>query len=138
LVGELGMSDRVEFLGVQKDVPARLAKNQLFVLSSTREGFPLSVLEAMRAGLPVVAAAVGGIGEAVIDGTTGFLFPPGDVNKLREKLETVITDPLLRQKMGNAGRERFLKYFTLEKMIEKTLVIYREIITAKTRSTPAK
>ncbi len=131
LAEDLGIADRISFLGVRADVPVILAGSQIFVLSSKREGFPLSILEAMRAGLPVAASAVGGVGEAVVDGTTGFLFPPGDVEKLQKKLKTLITDPNLRQKMGQAGRERFLEHFNLEQMIEKTLAVYHEINTAQ-------
>lgn len=127
LAGDLGIADRISFLGVRADVPAILAGSQIFVLSSKREGFPLSILEAMRAGLPVVASAVGGIGEAVVDGQTGFLVPAGNPVAMRESLEKLITEPRLRQKMGHAGRERFIKHFTLEQMMEKTLAVYSEI-----------
>lgn len=126
----LGIADRVEFKGVREDVPAILASSQVFVLSSKREGFPLSVLEAMRAGLPVAASRVGGVGEAVEDGKTGFLFPPGDVGALRDSLGSLLKDPSLRESMGRAGRKRFLDHFTLDKMVEKTMEVYR-IITAK-------
>ena len=139
LAEDLGIAERISFLGVRADVPAILAGSQIFILSSKREGFPLSILEAMRAGLPVVASAVGGIGEAVVDGQTGFLIPAGNLVAMRESLEKLISEPRLRQKMGQAGRERFLEHFTLEQMVEKTLAVYCEIIAgAEHLATPYK
>jgi glycosyltransferase involved in cell wall biosynthesis len=134
LARELGIEERVIFSGVRRDVPAILAASQIFILSSKREGFPLTVLEAMRAGLPVVASNVGGITEAVVDETNGLLFAPGDIEQLKEKLKSLILNSQLRLEMGRAGRERFLKYFTLEQMTEKTLAVYSEIISEMKRS----
>jgi len=129
LVNQLGLADRVVFPGVCTDTISILADCQVFILSSLREGFPLSILEAMRTGLPVVATAVGGVGEAVVEGKTGFLVPPGEVNELQKKLEVLIRDPQLRKEMGRAGRERYLEHFTLDRMVEKTTIVYREICT---------
>lgn len=127
ITAEEGISKQVEFLGGREDVPAILNESQVFVLSSRREGFPLSVLEAMRAGLPVVASHVGGISEAVEEGISGFLFPPGDVEALQCCLGKLLDDPSLRQSMGEAGRKRFLKYFTLDRMVEETIAVYRSV-----------
>jgi glycosyltransferase involved in cell wall biosynthesis len=127
LAVRLGISERIEFLGVREDVPALLVASQLFVLSTQREGFPLSVLEAMRAGLPVVASNVGGISEAVKNGTTGLLFPAGNVEVLQEHLALLINNRNLRLNMGQAGRRRFSDKFTLQQMVEKTTAIYHSI-----------
>jgi len=126
---ELGISERVDFAGVQEDVTSILSSSQIFVLTSKREGFPISVLEAMRAGLPVIASDVGGIKEAVEDGKTGFVVPSEDINALQDVISQLIEDPGLRQSMGEAGRERFLSHFTLEKMTEKTLAVYRSVLS---------
>ncbi len=128
LAARLGIGERVSFLGVREDVPAVLAAAQVFVLSSRREGFPLSILEAMRAGLPVVASAAGGVGEAVADDENGLLFSPGRVRALRESLVRLLDSPQLRAKMGKAGRERFLEQFTLDKMVDETVAVYREVV----------
>ncbi len=128
LAGKLGLSERVNFLGIRGDVAQVLAGAQLFVLSSKREGFPLSILEAMRAGLPVVAARVGGVAEAVAEGESGLLFTPGEAGCLEEKLEIFIDNPEQRKTMGDAGRERFVKYFTLDQMVEKTLSVYTSLL----------
>lgn len=123
-----GLGNKVNFLGARTDVPELLARAQVFVLVSKWEGFPVSILEAMRAGLPVVASDVGGIKEAVIDGRTGILVPRDDEGKLREGLRVLIKDPNLRVKMGRNGRERFLKYFTLEEMFSKTASVYARVL----------
>jgi glycosyltransferase involved in cell wall biosynthesis len=128
LAVELGIRERIDFLGVREDVPDLLAASQVFVLSTQREGFPLSVLEAMRAGLPVVASSVGGISEAVETGRTGLLFPAGNVETLQEHLALLIKNRTLRLKMGQDGRRRFFEKFTMEQMVEKTTAIYRSIL----------
>lgn len=127
-VRRLDLSERINFRGLREDVPLILAQAQIFVLSSKREGFPISILEAMRAGLPVVASRVGGCGEAVREGENGCLFAPGDVEALRGCLAGLIEKAALRRSMGEAGRRRYLKDFTLEQMIEKTLVVYESVI----------
>ena len=129
LAKQQGIANRVEFTGVRDDVPVIMASSQVFVLSSRREGFPLSVLEAMRAGLPVVASGVGGIGEAVAEGESGLLFPPGNVEALRVILGALIKNSALRESMGMAGRRRFLERFTLEQMVDKTMDVYRSVLS---------
>lgn len=124
---QLKMSERISFLGMREDVPAILASAQIFVLSSRREGFPISILEAMRAGLPVVSAAVGGAAEAVEDNQTGLLFAPGEARELQGALARLLDEPILRQQMGRAGRRRFLEKFTIDQMVEKTKVLYGEL-----------
>jgi glycosyltransferase involved in cell wall biosynthesis len=124
----LGISDRVRFWGSRKDVAERLAKSDAFLLLSDREGFPLSVLEAMRAGLPVIASAVGGIPEAVADGVTGFLVPPRDPETLRDRVERLLADPALRGRIGAAGRKRYEQEFTLSHSFSKTLQVYQDAV----------
>jgi len=127
-VATLGLQERVEFTGEVYDVPARLAGSSLFVLISKWEGLPRSIIEAMRAGLPVVASDVGGVRELVEDGVTGYLIPSGDVSLLRQRLQQLIDSPALRQEMGLAGRRRFEKHFQFEAMFQKTLAIYKEVL----------
>ena len=127
LVRNCSLAGKINFLGTRSDVPGLLAQSSIFILSSRREGFPLSILEAMRAGLPVIATDVGGISEALIDGETGFLVPAGDYSALRKRICALIEDPILRKQMGAKGRLRYLQHFTLEKMVDKTFDIYREV-----------
>src|SRR5699024_6423825 len=86
LATDLGLWERIRFLGQRHDVAEHLARAQVFLLLSNWEGLPLSILEAMRAGLPVIASDVGGCNEAVVDGETGFVVQRGDVDALRERL----------------------------------------------------
>jgi glycosyltransferase involved in cell wall biosynthesis len=78
------------------------------------EAFPLVLLEAMAAGLPVISTTVGGIPDMVIDGETGLLVPPGEVSSLASALRRLVTDSGLRIRMGQAGRGRFMRHYTLE------------------------
>jgi glycosyltransferase involved in cell wall biosynthesis len=107
------------------DVPDILASAHIFALSSNWEGFPLSILEAMRAGLPVIASDVGGVAEAVADGRTGFLVNPGDLDTFRSRLLSLVESPGLRAQMGWAGRERYEAHFAVEGMLNRTLAVYR-------------
>ncbi len=128
MAAELGLSERLEFTGTRRDTEALLGDSSIFILSSRREGFPISILEAMRAGLPVVATRVGGIPEAVIEGETGLLFDPGDEAALRQQLAKLIADPALRKKMGLAGQKSFREHFTLKQMVDQTEKVYLKIL----------
>lgn len=127
LIIKKNLEDRVILKGSRLDVPEILAKSQLFILSSKREGFPLSILEAMRAGLPVLASDVGGVNEAIVDGDTGILYTSGCMESMRSGLIKLIGDPQLRQSMGRKGRNRYLEKFSSETMVEKTLAVYEEL-----------
>lgn len=127
---QLGIRDRVTFGGERRDVAELLAKCHIFLLASNWEGLPLTILEAMRAGLPVVASDVGGVREAMIDGETGFLVPRGSVDILRDRLLRLIESPELRARMGQAGRSRYERYFTVERMIRQTRQVYEEVLAA--------
>jgi glycosyltransferase involved in cell wall biosynthesis len=128
LARELGLGGRVHFLGQRNDVDRRLASAQISLLITNWEGFPLSILEAMRAGLPVVASDVGGVAESVRDGESGFLVARGDVAQLRDRIERLLADPHLRRRLGASGRERFVRDFTLDVSVAKTLAVYRDTL----------
>ena len=129
LAGRLGLEDRVRFWGKRKDVAEVLAQAQVFALASRWEGLPLSVLEAMRAGLPVVATDVGGVREAVEEGVTGYLVPRGDEVALRERLRRLLEDPRLRESMGASARRAYEERFTRERMLRDTWSIYEELLS---------
>jgi len=118
----------INFLGSRDDVPQLMSKAQCFVLVSNWEGFPISILEAMRAGLPVIATDVGGIRESVVDGVTGYLIPRGQKERLAERLQQIIDNNVLRVKLGQNARERFINNFTVQHMLAKTISIYEELI----------
>jgi glycosyltransferase involved in cell wall biosynthesis len=121
----------VELLGERDDVPAQLAASDVFVLSSRSEGLPLSVLEAMAAGLPVVATAVGGVSEAATDGETALLVPPDDVDALEQALTRLLGDRELRRRLGAAGRARVLERFGLDAFLAAHLQLYRDELVAR-------
>ena len=132
LAATLGIADRVRFLGQRLDVDRLLAEAQVGLLVTNWEGFPLSNLEIMRAGLPLVATSVGGIEEAVEDGATGYLVPRGDADVLRDRIARLLLDPALRIRMGAAGRARFEQHFTLDRMVTKTLAVYSDVLAGRT------
>lgn len=127
---DLQMGDRVEFLGDCSDVPARLCEASIFALATNWEGFPLSILEAMRAGLPIVATDVGGVHEAVIDGENGFLIGRGDIPGFQRALEVLMTDEDLRGRMARNSRRLFEERFTAEQMLRETFNLYCEAVSA--------
>jgi glycosyltransferase involved in cell wall biosynthesis len=131
---ELGLAERVRFLGQRLDVSRILAQAQASLLTTNWEGFPLSILEAMRAGLPVVASSVGGIGEAIQNEETGYLIPRGDVDALKERLGRLLTDPVLRVRLGANGRRRYEEQFTLSQFVSKTLAVYRNVLGERSGS----
>src|SRR5262249_4177146 len=105
-VRRLGVAAGVRFLGLRQDVARLLRATDLFLLTSVSEGIPLTVLEAMAAGLPVVATRVGGLAEVVVDGETGLLAPPGDDAALAGAVLRLAADPGARRRMGRRGQER--------------------------------
>jgi glycosyltransferase involved in cell wall biosynthesis len=126
---EAALGDAGELLGERGDVPQLLASADVFVLSSRSEGLPMSILEAMAAGLPVVASAVGGIPELVADGETGLLVPPGDADALAAALQRLVGDPELRRRMGAASAERAEREFSLEAVRAAHVALYDRLLT---------
>jgi sugar transferase (PEP-CTERM/EpsH1 system associated) len=124
----LGLSGAVIFAGTRTDVAEIVAALDIFVLPSLWEGTSNAVLEAMAAGLPIVATAVGGTPEVVVDGVTGLLVPPRDPSALAGALVTLLHDADLRHRMGRAGRERVKQYFSLERMVRRTEALYEELL----------
>ena len=131
LVRTLGLSGRIEFLGEREDVPELLVKSDIFVLASESEMFPISILEAMRAGLPVVASDVGGVCEAVVHGKTGLLVPKGDTFALANALSVLIEKEDQRCCLGHAGRESFAVSFQRDVMRERLHRLYSEVLRSR-------
>jgi glycosyltransferase involved in cell wall biosynthesis len=128
---------RIELLGPRGDVSEVLARSDVFVLSSRSEGFPVSILEAMAAGLPVVATDVGGVAEAVVHDETGYLVPPGDPRALAEALERLVADPDLRRRLGESGRARALRLFDVPRYRAAHLDLYRRELVRLRLPAPA-
>jgi glycosyltransferase involved in cell wall biosynthesis len=120
-----GLQEYVVFTGERMDVPAILHDVDVLVLPSEAEGLGLVLLEAMAAGKPVVASAVGGIPEIVIDGETGFLVQPGSPGALAERICSLLEDPQLAARMGEHGLQRQRRMFSADSMVERILDVYR-------------
>jgi glycosyltransferase involved in cell wall biosynthesis len=126
---ELGISDRVTFAGFLQDLAAAHAAMDVFVQPSVeQEGLPTSVLEAQLSGLPVVASDIGGVNEALCNGVTGHLAPPGDASALAKVLATLIKDASRRKDLGDAGRAWVADRFSISRMIEETCDAYEEAL----------
>lgn len=125
---KLGLKDRVTFSGFCNDVAKRLERADIFVLISHWEGLPLTILEAMRAGLPVVASDVGGVSETIVNSETGFLVPRGNEQALTNALSYLIGSKRARETMGERGRCKFERCFTFEMMLKRTFDIYAEVL----------
>ena len=128
LADRLGLGERVRFLGQRMDVHDLLAQSQVSLLVTNWEGFPLSILESMRAGLPVIASSVGGIDEAVVEGQTGYVVPRQGVEQLRARIHQLLVDPALRTRFGASGRSRYERHFTLDHAATKTLAVYQDVV----------
>jgi glycosyltransferase involved in cell wall biosynthesis len=125
----LGLGDVVQFAGYREDLDAYLGCFDLFVHPASQEGLGIAVLKAAAAGVAVVACHAGGVGEAVADGKTGLLVPPGNAEALRAAIVTLMDDDGLRREMGVAGRERMQKEFSIATMADSHMALYESVLT---------
>lgn len=125
---DLNLKDRFVFHGSKNNVSDYLSKSDIFLLVTKWEGLPLTIIEAMRAKLPVIATDVGGISELIDCGVNGFVYEKGSVDQLKKCILTLLEAPSAGEDMGEKGFEIYQSKFTEEKMIEKTLQLYKEII----------
>jgi len=126
----LGVADRVVFLGRQERVTELLAASDVFLLPSLQESFGLAALEAMAAGVPVVATRVGGLGEVVGDGEGGLLFKVDDFDGLAGGLSRLMTDAAMRADLGRRARERAFRLFSSDIVVPRYEDLYREVLTS--------
>ena len=127
-IGRLRLDGKVILTGFRSDVPSLLKGLDLFVMSSVTEGLGTSVLDAMAAGLAVVATRAGGIPESVVDGETGLLVPPADAPALAGAIAALLRDAPRRQAFGAAGRRRARASFSAERMVEETAAVYADVV----------
>jgi glycosyltransferase involved in cell wall biosynthesis len=125
----LGVGQNVSWLGAREDIADLIEAADLFVLSSKREGLPITVIEAMRGGRAVVTSRAGGTAEAVLDGITGTVVDPGDPAALGDAMAAVLGDPARMAAWGEAGRRRWAERFTAERMVRDTEALYREALS---------
>lgn len=123
-----GLRKRVRLVGFRDDLTDLLPCLDLVVHPARMEGLGVSLLQAASAGVPIVASRVGGIPEAVRDGETGLLVPPGDTRALREAIGRLIGDPGLRRALGQRGQTLMAREFSLDAMVEGNLAVYRELL----------
>jgi glycosyltransferase involved in cell wall biosynthesis len=135
-IDELGLSDSVHLAGERLDVPELLAAADVFVLSSRSEGMPVSVLEAMAAGLPIVASRVGGVPEQIADGETGLLVEPRDADELAAALTRLTQDADLRIRLGAAARTRAEQAFDLEPFRRAHVELYSRELASRRLPAP--
>ncbi len=126
----LGVAPDVTFTGARTDTPGLLRSFDVFVLPSVNEGISNTILEAMACGVPVVASRVGGNPELVLDGVCGGLYDPADPEALQRVLLPYLGDPALRERQGQAARERVVQNFSLDSMVSRYLALYDELLTA--------
>jgi glycosyltransferase involved in cell wall biosynthesis len=127
-IGRLGVGEHVRWFPYGGSVGPYLAALDLFVLPSAWEALPLSLLEAMSCGLPILTTDVGGTPEVVKDGVSGRIVPHGDELELAVGLIELLSDPALRELFGEAGRRTYNARFGVERMLDDTEALYRELL----------
>jgi glycosyltransferase involved in cell wall biosynthesis len=125
----LKIRERVRFLNTRHDIPDILAASDLFVLSSDVEGLPLAVMEAMAAGLPVVATAVGGVPELLTDGREGLIVAPGDADALKAAIARLIDSPDQRKTMGRCAESKALATFDIARTVRSYVGLYKKLVS---------
>jgi glycosyltransferase involved in cell wall biosynthesis len=133
-IADLGLSDRVLLAGWQRDMPAVYADLDALALTSLNEGTPVTVIEALAAGVPVVATAVGGVGDVVEGGRTGLLVPPSDVAALASALVSVLSEPTRGRALALAGQQDVLVRFGRERLIADMESLYQTLVGSECRS----
>jgi glycosyltransferase involved in cell wall biosynthesis len=128
LVRQLSLEGQVSFLAGQADLRPLLHQSDLLVLSSITEALPNVALEAMAAGLPVVATRVGGLPEVVVEGETGWLVPPGDVPALAAAMNQLLADPETRRHFGRAGQRRVKQEFSFAAMVHGHKQLFKRLL----------
>lgn len=128
IIQENKLGGNVTLTGFREDIPELLSVLNLFVLPSYREGMPVTILEAMASGLPVVATNIRGSREEVVDGVTGSLVPVRDVDALAKSITEILLDPEKARKLGDLGRKRVLENFNEEKILNKQADFYKKIV----------
>jgi glycosyltransferase involved in cell wall biosynthesis len=121
------------FTGFRNDVPRILNAIDILVLPSQREGFPMTVLEAMAAGKPVIASSIDGVNESVVNGVSGLLVPPRDAPALAKAILSLITDGDKRRRLGLAGRKEVVDKFSITAMIHAHERVYDGLLNESGR-----
>ena len=126
---ELGLDGKVFFLGQRDDIQSVMLDIDCLIVPSTMEGMPFVILEAMVASKPVIASRIYGIPEVIVEGETGLLIPPRDVDSLCVAMRRMVEDPALSRKMGAAGRRRIKAHFSSERMARGVERVYDAVLS---------
>jgi len=132
----LGISNKITFHGQRSDVPEFLETQDIYLLISHWEGFPRSIVEAMRASMPVITTRTAGSPEAVEQFRSGYVIPQCHPKALERAINMLITDPVRRNTMGEFGRKRYEKYFTFDEMAYRTLNVYESVLKKEKTKQP--
>jgi len=130
-IRKLGIEDVFRYEGVLGNISEKLRESQLFILPSYYEGFPISLLEAMASGLPVIASRVGGVPEVVVDDENGFLCDPRRPDQLARLISRFIERPSELDRLGNNARQRVVKSFSTERMLASYEEVYRSLLSKR-------
>jgi glycosyltransferase involved in cell wall biosynthesis len=133
LTGKLGLTDRVTFAGLRRDIPQLMSAATISVMPSLNEALSNVLLESMAAGAPVVATRVGGTPEAIDDGKNGLLVPPGDPRAMAGAIAALLTDPGRRRRLGAAARQSINERFSMDRMVAATEQLYQALLDGRTQ-----
>src|SRR5579864_1338194 len=128
LARTLGVAERVHFTGFRGDVGGLYAACDAIALTSANEGTPVSIIEALAAGRAAVSTNVGGVGDVIKDGRSGFLVPPGDIDAIADRLAVLAADPALRKAFGDAGREDVVPRYSVPRLVSDIDTLYRRLL----------
>jgi glycosyltransferase involved in cell wall biosynthesis len=131
IISQRGLADIISFTGFRNDLPQWMGGLDILAHPADKEGLGVSLLQASAAAVPIVASRAGGLPEAVADGVSGLLTPPGDPAALADALHRLLADADLRHRLGAAGRARILAEFSVDAMVEGNLAVYRQILSRK-------
>jgi glycosyltransferase involved in cell wall biosynthesis len=138
LVRELNIVEAVTFVPNLYDFSTALEAMDIFCLPSLRQGLGTIMLDAMGRGIPVIATGVGGVYSVVSDGETGLVVPPSNSTRLAERILELLEDPLRARNLAANGRELVREEFNVERMVQETAELYREIVEEARRQLPTK
>ena len=128
---DLGIARSTYFVGYQSDVAGYYRLFDAFLLPSVNEGTPVSAIEALASGTPVVATRVGGVPDVVTDGVNGFLVEPGDTEAAAERVAQLAGDPELRSRLGDSGRESVRERYAVDRLVDDVDRLYRSLLAEK-------